>query len=93
MTDAERIADEEHKRLVTYYRRVPYEGVDRVWVYVKRLGRIVNFQYTNIPYLIERFVTFYLSAHSLGDLSKIETALERCSDLIRQSKQDMENSI
>lgn len=93
MTEAERLADEELKRLVTYYRRVPYEGVDRVWVYVKRLGRVVNFQITNVPFLIERFVRFYLSGNSLGDLSKIETALDSCLALVRQAKQDMEISI
>jgi hypothetical protein len=82
--------DEENKKLVTYYRRVAYEGVTRVFVYVKRLGRVVNFQITNIPYMIERFVAFYLSGDASSDLDKLETSLERSLALVRAAKQDIE---
>jgi hypothetical protein len=84
------LEDEEHKRLVTYWRRVTFENVDRTWVYVKRLGKTVNFQMTNVPYLIERFVGFGTAGGAQCDLDKLETALEKCLKKVQSAKSDLQ---
>jgi hypothetical protein len=74
--------EKEKRRFVVFYRRVPYQGMERFWIYVKRLGRVVNFEATNIPYLIRRLVYFYtISGSSLEDLeSALKDSLKRVED-------------
>jgi len=77
----------EKRRFVVFYRRVKYAGVERFWIYAKRLGRVVNFEAKNIPYLLRRLVYYYtLSGNQLEDLEK---ALKDGLATVQQAKSEL----
>ena len=79
-----------HKILTCFFRRVPYNGEERGFIYVRRLGRTVNFEATRVPFLIDRLVYFY---EQLGyPMQYLEGVLVNCLKTIQQTGGDLEQT-
>lgn len=79
--------ENEKRRLVIFYKRVAFEGVERFWIYFKRLGRVVNFEATSIPYIIRRMVFYYTISGC--DLDLVETALKDALTQVRGAQEEL----
>ena len=70
--------------LSCFYRRVPWNGEERGFIYVRRLGRTVNFEATRVPFVIDRLVYFY---EQLGyPLSYLQETLSAFLRTIQQTE-------
>ena len=79
--------EQEKKRLTIFYKRVDFEGVERFWCYFRRLGRVVNFEASSIPYIIRRLVYFYIiSGYSL-DVA--EDSLKEGLNQVTRAKEEL----
>jgi hypothetical protein len=78
---------EEDKRLTLSYRRVHFEGVERFWLYARRMQKTVNFQAKEIPFLLRRLALFY--TYSGLDLGKIEESMEYVTSVLRNAKEEI----
>ncbi|CAG7734056.1 unnamed protein product, partial [Allacma fusca] len=78
-------AEEGYRLLKRFYRDVPFQGQNRTFVYVKRLGRTVNFDIRRSLWLIKRLVSYYMQ--NKLNAEELLKCLYRCSDICLQKDQ------
>jgi len=76
--------ENQEKMLTCFFRRMNHEGKEYVFIYVKRNGKIVNFNVTRIPWLIQRLSYYYSIVGE--DMTKLEEALGNCCSTVESAK-------
>ncbi|CAG7732255.1 unnamed protein product [Allacma fusca] len=72
-------ANDTFRLLKCFYRDVQFQGETRTFFYVRRLGRMVNFDIRRTLWLIERLVYYYMQSNQ--DHDELMKCLHRCVEI------------